>query len=120
MAGQVANGKTFPLLDRLNVAHHYYLFSDVDAFSGRAVGIETDKLGYFALSVVWRMAVHVWSTPFGGRTTQIQPGRFEDLIRQFLLGQTVFPNDVVVMVHVCTDRASIWLESEHRRTGTTA
>jgi hypothetical protein len=106
MLKQVWNGKRFPLLDRLNVAHPYYFFRDVLVFSGSAVGIDADSLGYFALSVLWRAAVHVWNTPFGGKTTLLALGAHEEPIRKYLLGELPFPDDVVIMVHVCTDRAS--------------
>jgi len=45
MLKQVWNGKRFPLLDRLNVAHPYYFCRDVLVFSGSAVGIDADSLG---------------------------------------------------------------------------
>src|SRR5438034_546836 len=51
MLKQVWNGKQFPLRDRLNVAMPHYKFNNALAFSGKAVGIDTEKLGYFALSV---------------------------------------------------------------------
>jgi hypothetical protein len=103
---QVWNGRRFPLLDRLSVAVPHYSFPDVLAFSGTSVGVDTDKLGYFALSVLWRAAVHIWKTPFGGKTTQLDLGPSEEPIRRYLLGQLQLPNDIVVMVHVCTDRES--------------
>jgi hypothetical protein len=106
MLKQVWNGKQFPLLDRLNVAHPYCTFSEVVAFSGSAVGIDTDSLGYFALSILWRAAVHVWNTPFGGKTTLLDLGPVEKPIREFLLGEQPFPDDVAIMVHICTDSSS--------------
>jgi hypothetical protein len=106
MLKQVWNGRSFPLLDRLNLAHPHHVFPDVIDFSGLAVGIDTDSLGYFALSVLWRAAVRIWNTPFGGKTTLLELGVFEEPIRKFLLGESPFPDEIVVMVHVCTDRAS--------------
>ena len=107
ITSQVSNGRNFPLLERLKDAQPYYALTDVDAFSGLDLNIDTDKLGYFALSILWRAAVCVWGTPFGGKTTEIQLGSYlQELIRQFLLGRGPFPHDVVVMVHVCSDRAS--------------
>ena len=107
MLKQVWNGKTFPLRDRLAVALHLHAFPSVHVYSGASAGIDTDKLGYFALSVIWRAAVRTWNTPFGGTTRLLNLGNLEDPIRMFLLGQGPFPSDIVVMVHVCTDRESI-------------
>lgn len=102
----VWNGKNFPLGDRLAVAHQHYTFKEFLAFSGTAVGIDTIKLGYFAVSVVWRAAVHQWDTPFGGKTTALNLGALEEPIRQYLHGDAPLPNDVVIVVTSCTDSAS--------------
>src|SRR6266566_1683964 len=57
---QVYNGKDFPLFDRLKLALHVYADPILQAYSGTAVGIDTGKLAYFALSVLWRASVHKW------------------------------------------------------------
>jgi hypothetical protein len=106
MLKQVWNGNRFPLRDRLNVAVPLNTFKGFVTFSGRSAGIETDKLGYFALSVVWRAAVHVWDTPFGGKTKILNLGDAQEPIRKFLHRESNFPNDVVVMATVCTDPVS--------------
>ncbi len=106
MLRQVWNGKRFPLLDRLRLAHQDYALPDALVFSGSAVGIDTDKLAYFALSVIWRAAVHRWDTPFGGKTQAIHLGTAEEATRRFLLGQSGFPAAVTLMVTVCSDTAS--------------
>ena len=108
MVRQVWNGQRFPLLDRLNVAHPQYMFREFVAFSGVATGVDTDKLGYFGLSVLWRAAVHIWATPFGGRTSRLNLGSSEEPIRSFLLRQSPFPNNIcAVLATVCTDKASV-------------
>lgn len=108
MMRQLWNGQRFPLGDRLNVALPHYTFERAETlvFSGTAVGIETAKLGYFALSVFWRAAVHAWKMPHGEKTRKINLGFAEEPIRKFLLGQASFPKDVVLMVTVCTDKES--------------
>lgn len=115
--GQVWNGKTFPLRDRLRLALHLYDFPSFTVFSGTQVGIDTDKLAYFALSVIWRAGVRVWRTPFGGRTKQLDLGKHQDSIRRFLLGEIGLPKEVAVLVHVCTDYPStgcFYMPSESR------
>lgn len=103
----VWNGKRFPLGDRLAVAHPYYTFTDFIAFSGTAVGVDTEKLAYFALSVIWRAAVHQWDLWFGGKTTVLNLGGLEEPIRQFLHGDSDLPADIAIIVTACTDSASI-------------
>ncbi len=106
MLRQVWNGKRFPLLERLRVAHPDYTFQEALVFSGSAVGIDTDKLAYFALSVFWRAAVHRWEMPFGGLTQAVSLGSLEESIRKFLLEQSALPSEVTVMATVCTDKES--------------
>jgi hypothetical protein len=103
----VWNGTRFPLGDRLAVAHQHYTFSNFLAFSGSSMGVNTDELAYFALSIIWRAAVHQWDTPFGGKTHQLNLGAVEETIRQYLHGEAAFPVDVVVVATVCTDPGSI-------------
>ena len=106
MLRQVWDGKRFPLLDRLSLAHRDYTFQEALVFSGNAVGIDTDKLAYFGLSVFWRAAVHRWEYPFGGFTQPINLGAAQESMRKFLLGQQDFPLETTVMATVCTDKES--------------
>ncbi len=99
---QVWNGERFALGERLNLALQHYTFQNFLAFSGTAMGINTEALGYFALSVIWRGAVHQWNTPFGGKTRVLKLGAHEESIR-FLFGVAPFPTDVVILATVCTD-----------------
>jgi hypothetical protein len=104
---QVWNGQRFPLGDKLRLALPVWSFPEWTVFSGRDVGIDTDQLSYFALSVVWRAAVHQWTMPFGDKSTVLYLGAAEQPIRDFLLGNVGFPPDVMVWSLVCTDTASI-------------
>ena len=106
MMKQVWHRKTqrFPLLDLLNLAMEMP-GSKGTTFSGRDCGIDTDKLGYFALSVLWRAAVREWRTEKDDRY-QIQLGEYEEMLRQYLLGIAGFPQNVSVMATVCSDPLS--------------
>jgi len=106
MLNWVWNGTSFPLLERLNVAHPRYHFQDALVFSAPAVGIDADKLGYFALSIFWRAGVHVWDVGFGGRSTKLDFGSAEEPLRLFLLGQNPLPSNVILVCTVCTDALS--------------
>jgi len=94
--------KQFPLGERLAVAMPHHQFGDATAFSGADIGINTDKFAYFALSVIWRAAVHQWDTPTG-KSTVLYLGPPEDPIRRFLLGETGFPDEAAVVLTICAD-----------------
>jgi hypothetical protein len=97
----------FPIGDRLNVALPHFSTPAVTRYCGSAVGIRTATLAYFALSILWRAAVHSWHLPDGsGATSRIDLGENEEPIRRYLLGSASFPNDVVVVLTVCTDWVS--------------
>ena len=69
------------------------------------MGIDTDTLGYFALSVIWR-GVHTWRT-FGDKATGgFQLGHHEERLRRYLLGTDPYPQGVVVKISVACDSAS--------------
>lgn len=95
----------FALLDRLSLAIPFNVEPNALAFSGSAVGIDTEQLAYFALSVLWRSGVREWRT-LGQQTTGISLGAFEEPIRKYLFGETPFPAGVAVNVWVCTDIGS--------------
>jgi hypothetical protein len=101
----VENGEDFPLLSRLRVAMAIRVEADCVIFSGSAIGIDTSKLGYYALSVVWRAAVENWKS-LKGQTTTVDLGTFEEPVRKYLIGETGFPAGVAVMVVVCNDLGS--------------
>lgn len=101
-AGQVYDGRDFPLLLRLTLALPFLKTPRLRGVSGVAAGIDTDKLAYFGLSILWRGAAHKWKMP-GGQTTSINLGSYEDRIRTFLLGETGLPGDIIVVATACTD-----------------
>jgi hypothetical protein len=92
----------FPLLERMKLALTVEQGDKVVTFSGAAMGINTDALAYFALSLLWRGSVHVWKT-LKGQTTSVRLGKYEERIRRYLLGETALPDGVYVMVAVCID-----------------
>ncbi len=94
--------KGFPLLDKLRLALPIEKESSHIAFSGTQVGVDTEKLAYYALSIVWRCAVHEWKT-LGNQKTSIDLLEGLEEIRRYLLGETGVPPSVGVVVTVCTD-----------------
>ncbi len=75
---------------------------NVSTYSGTAMGIQADKLTYFAMSIFWRGSVHRWPLPNGGAIWN-SLGTYEPLVRSYLLGKGPFPADLVLVATVCTD-----------------
>jgi len=60
------DGRWFPLLERmLLVPTPLKIERETITLSGKAMGIDTDALAYFALSILWKGAVHKWPTVEG-------------------------------------------------------
>ncbi len=70
------------------------------------MGIDTDALAYFALSVIWRGGAHIWRTFEGRATGGLQLGHHEERLRRYLLGTDPYPRGVVVKVSIACDNAS--------------
>jgi hypothetical protein len=67
--------------------------------------VDTTKLGYFALSILWRAAIHEWPTPYGD-ATPLSLGPYREILRKYLMGESPFPKSVALLVTVCTDAYS--------------
>jgi hypothetical protein len=96
---------SFPLLDRLRDA----TASGTPAFSvysGASIGIDTEQFAYFALSILWRAAVHRWQLPDGSLREQIDLAGYEEPIRKYLLSEAHFPDHVAIILTVCADSES--------------
>ncbi|MGA2905229.1 MAG: hypothetical protein ABSD98_15475 [Candidatus Korobacteraceae bacterium] len=105
VTGLVWRRARFPFLDRINLSL-YRREGNHAVVSGERIGIDTDKLAYYAVSVVWRAAVHVWRT-IGQQTTSVflAPDQQENL-RRYLVGESPLPENASVVVTVCADFAS--------------
>ena len=97
---------SFPLLEKLKDAQILLRGSDFTIYAGSSVGIDTGKFAYFALSVLWRAAVHQWTLPDGTLTTPHDLCVYEEPIRTYLMGERPFPLEAAVVVTVCTDPLS--------------
>jgi hypothetical protein len=98
--------KRFPLHDRMRVAYARDSDRSVSRFYGPDFGIDTDTFSYFAVSVVWRAAAAQWLMPDGTLTQHIELGAFQENLRRYLLGETLLPPDMAVIVIVCSDEES--------------
>jgi len=105
----VFDGESFPLLGRIKLAPFAGIrmtSGNFERFSGRKLGIDTDKLAYYAVSLVWRSAVEKWRTLEGQTTSVVMDENRKEQLRRYLLGNAELPRDVGVVVTVCTDRES--------------
>jgi hypothetical protein len=82
-----AKGK-LPLLDLLEqVPTPAATVNHSKAYTGaQTPHIDRDKLTYFALSVFWRASVHTWEGPDGDRVGIGLGARYDEELRQYLLG----------------------------------
>jgi hypothetical protein len=74
-------------------------------YSGKQIEVDVRKVVYFAVSMVWRGAVHAWKT-VDRQTSQLTvPTHLEDM-RRFLMGEIELPVGIGLLVIVCLDFAS--------------
>jgi hypothetical protein len=101
--GQVFDGNKFPMLDTLHAVPSIKMGPNFEVYDQAMVpGIDRERLAYFALSVFWRASAHAWKRPDDSPIT-IDLGPYSEVLRKFLLGETAFPENVVLHVIVCTD-----------------
>ncbi len=60
-------------------------------------GVDVDRLVYFAASVFWRGALDGWRIG-KGRPTRLMLGPYEKAFRLFLMGDTPFPEHVLLVI----------------------
>lgn len=97
--GMVDRGKDgFKMMDLVRANHwNRRTGGEYTMYSGASMGIDTDKLAYYALSIVWR-GTHIWYTFNGRATGGLKLGGHEEQIRRYLIGADPFPPNVVVKV----------------------
>jgi hypothetical protein len=93
----------FPLMELLTSKTPFHDADGLRAYSAEDVDIDAEKFTYFALSLAWRASITSWELPGNLKTTIIDLGAHQEALRTFLLGETAFPNDVAVIMTVCTD-----------------
>jgi hypothetical protein len=99
-----AEGSHFPFRDMLSNGTPSPLGPFL-CYPGRQIGVDVQKLAYFAVSMVWRGAIHAWST-VDRQTSQLTvPSHLEDM-RRFLMGEIALPVEIGLLVIICLDFAS--------------
>lgn len=56
-------------------------------YPGSEMGIDTNALAYFAVSVIWRGGVHIWRTFNNCATGGLELGQHGERMRRYLLGE---------------------------------
>ncbi len=103
-------GKRFPLSEMLKVALPRDYDPTLSRYSGADLGVDMDKFAYFAISMVWRGAVHDWVMFDGTVRPRTELGGFLEPMRQYLMGKAPIPPDTSVIVIVTNDDESrkVW------------
>jgi hypothetical protein len=101
----ISRGGTFPFLNRMMLSAPIETYTELAVYSGRTMGIDIDALVYYALSLAWRGAAKEWKT-LKGQTTTASLGSHEEPIRRYLAGEAALPENVFVVLTVCTDQAA--------------
>jgi hypothetical protein len=97
----------FPFLDRLRLAHFPIINTPgLVAFSCLSVDFNGAKIAYYGLSILWRAAVRTWRRFDGGTSSVVIDTGYLESMRQYMLGETAFPANLIVCATVATDKVS--------------
>jgi hypothetical protein len=89
----------FPLHEMLIRYPPDIIESDAACYAGaRNADIQCEKLSHFAMGIFWKASVHSWRQA----TTEpiIDLGSYGESVRTFLLGESLFPSEMVLTVGV--------------------
>ncbi len=94
-------GEPFPLQEAL-LGHDYLDLGGGNwIFQGKGIAeFDMDKLVYFAASIFWRGAAHVWPAIDGDEIQRVNIGSHQECLRKFLLDGTLLPEDLTITVYV--------------------
>jgi hypothetical protein len=94
----------FPLLDLLQAATPTVKHAHGETYSATGTPvIDRGKIAYFAISVFWRASIHTWELE-DGKKVKIDLGpKYNEELRQYLMGLTAVPKNVSLQLVVCSD-----------------
>jgi hypothetical protein len=96
--------QNFPLLNYLRTKHATNESTEFKHYSkSDSPEIDRVKLAYFAISVFWRASVHTWYSESGEEFRIYLGEKYNEEIRQYLLGLAPVPMRAALDVYVCTD-----------------
>lgn len=95
-------GEEFPILEALKAEAAILEDGGTKAYAGAKVkSLDMEKIVYFAMSIFWRGAAHVWESSLHSQAPDVHLCGYEEPIRQFLLGASPLSEDVSLTVYVC-------------------
>jgi hypothetical protein len=103
--------KEFKLRDKIKTTNPVDNHPELPMYRVSDVGISGERFAYFALSVIWRGAVHQWVLRDDIVSTLLNLEPYEERVRQYLHGETGFPNDiaaVIMMVGSDQEGREVW------------
>lgn len=68
--------------------------------------IDVSKLTYFGASILWRASSHRWRS-LKDEVPQLHLGKYNEELRRYLLGETLFPANIVILIGVIPDE-KLW------------
>jgi hypothetical protein len=116
-----AKAKVFRLRDQIDAIKPLEEHPELSRYRASDLGIDSSKFAYFAVSIVWRAAVHRWRLPNGHLSTQLDLGDHAERIRQYLKGDEPFPKDILAVVMIVSsdqEGREVWgLPAQFREAG---
>ncbi len=110
----------FPFLELLNSFGPGLDVGEFRFYSGDMTpGIDRKQIAYFAVSVFWRAAVHIWRQQDGKTGSIYLTQEEKESLRRYLLGNTDFPEKAALLTYVCSDALSqrmFWMPGENEKT----
>jgi hypothetical protein len=65
--------------------------------------IDRDKIAYFGISVFWRASIHTWELEDGEKVKIDLGPKYNEELRQYLMGLTPVPKNASLQLVVCSD-----------------
>jgi len=95
----------FPLLDVLQAVPATVKHAEGETYSAADTPtINRDKIAYFAISVFWRASIHTWQLENGTKVKIDLGAKYNEELRQHLMGLTAVPKNVSLQLVVCSDK----------------
>jgi len=116
-----AKAKVFKLRNHIDAIKPLEEHPELSRYRVSDLGIDPSKFAYFAVSIVWRAAVHRWRLPNGSLSTQLDLGEHSERIRKYLKGDEPFPKDILAVVMIVSsdqEGREVWgLPAQFREAG---
>jgi hypothetical protein len=89
-----------PIYEMMRAASALREYPAGTTYAGAEIsGLDMDKITYFGASVFWRAALPVWTVQ-GKRDAMIHLGSYREELREFLLDDSEFPHNMVLLTAV--------------------